>query len=357
VSQQTGFPRDFLKTLPSRAQVLFLEALYTRTGSETGIVPVTSGGTGLAIYTQGDLIYASAADVITRLGKTATSSYLSNGGTSNNPAWTAKAALTKADDTNVTLSLSGGAATALLTATSITAGWSGQLGVTRGGTGANLSATGGAGQVLKQTSVGGVVTVGTVTAGDISSGAALTAGNDTNVTLTVGGSAASALLAAASVTAGWAGTLSVARGGTGQGTHSPALLDAVLVAPRVPFATTGGRLTSEAGFDYDNSSLAVKGFRPIYRTVTTTASVAVDDYTLLCDATGGAFTVTLPTPDAANDRMIVNIKKVDSSVNAITIDGDGNDIDGNPTESLPAQWDSLTLQCADGEWFILGRIS
>jgi hypothetical protein len=44
-------------------------------------------------------------------------------------------ALTRVDDTNVTLTLGGTPSTALLQATSITAGWSGQLGVTRGGTG------------------------------------------------------------------------------------------------------------------------------------------------------------------------------------------------------------------------------
>ena len=46
------------------------------------------------------------------------------------------AALTKGDDTNVTLTLGGAPTTALLAATSITAGWTGQLAVARGGTGA-----------------------------------------------------------------------------------------------------------------------------------------------------------------------------------------------------------------------------
>jgi hypothetical protein len=46
-------------------------------------------------------------------------------------------ALTKVDDTNVTLTLGGTPATSLLQAVSLTLGWSGQLGVTRGGTGAS----------------------------------------------------------------------------------------------------------------------------------------------------------------------------------------------------------------------------
>jgi hypothetical protein len=54
---------------------------------------------------------------------------------SKNLASQSAAALTKVDDTNVTLTLGGTPATALFQATSITVGWSGQLGVTRGGTG------------------------------------------------------------------------------------------------------------------------------------------------------------------------------------------------------------------------------
>lgn len=53
------------------------------------------------------------------------------------------AALTKTDDTNVTLTLGGTPTTALLQATSITAGWTGQLGLTRGGTAASLTASNG----------------------------------------------------------------------------------------------------------------------------------------------------------------------------------------------------------------------
>lgn len=51
------------------------------------------------------------------------------------------AALTKTDDTNVTLTLGGTPTTALLQATSITAGWTGTLSGTRGGTGVNNGAS------------------------------------------------------------------------------------------------------------------------------------------------------------------------------------------------------------------------
>lgn len=52
------------------------------------------------------------------------------------------AALTKTDDTNVTLTLGGSPSTALVNAASITVGWTGQLGVTRGGTGLSTTTQG-----------------------------------------------------------------------------------------------------------------------------------------------------------------------------------------------------------------------
>lgn len=53
------------------------------------------------------------------------------------------AALTSTSDTNVTITLGGTPATALLQATSITMGWSGQLGISRGGTNTNILGTNG----------------------------------------------------------------------------------------------------------------------------------------------------------------------------------------------------------------------
>lgn len=64
------------------------------------------------------------------------------GGVGSNPACTATLpsgltgyALTKTDDTNVTLTLGGSASTGLVAASSLTLGWTGQLAVGRGGTG------------------------------------------------------------------------------------------------------------------------------------------------------------------------------------------------------------------------------
>lgn len=97
------------------------------------VTPTTAGGTGLTSYTAGDLPYYASGTALSKLGIGASGNYLSSSGTA--PQWSAPAALTKTDDTNVTLTLGGSASTALLNAASITAGWSGQLSAARGGTG------------------------------------------------------------------------------------------------------------------------------------------------------------------------------------------------------------------------------
>lgn len=88
------------------------------------------------------------------------------------------AALTRVDDTNVTLTLGGSPTTALLATTSLTLGWTGTLAATR----------------LNSNVVQSVV-------------------NDTNVTGSI---------ATQALTLGWTGTLAITRGGTGQSTATEA---------------------------------------------------------------------------------------------------------------------------------------
>lgn len=109
--------------------------------------------------TLGDIIFGGTSGNPNRLAgnTTTTKQYLSQTGTgtdSASPVWATitgsditGAALTKSDDTNVTLTLGGTPATALLRAASLTLGWTGQLAISRGGTG--LSALGTAGQLLR----------------------------------------------------------------------------------------------------------------------------------------------------------------------------------------------------------------
>lgn len=97
------------------------------------VTPTTAGGTGLTTYTAGDLVYYASGSTFTKLPIGASGRYLSSTGSA--PQWSAPGALTKVDDTNVTLTLGGSPTTALLNAASITVGWSGFLSTARGGTG------------------------------------------------------------------------------------------------------------------------------------------------------------------------------------------------------------------------------
>ena len=134
------------------------------------------------------------------------------------------AALTKTDDTNVTLTLGGSASTALINAASLTLGWTGQLAVGRGGTGAStltgvvigngtsaMTAVAGTASQLLRRNAGN-------TAYEFFSAGNLTKTDDTNVTLTLGGTPTGALINAVSLTLGWSGQLAVGRGGTGAST-------------------------------------------------------------------------------------------------------------------------------------------
>ena len=85
----------------------------------------------------------------------------------------------------------------------------------------------------------------------------------------------------------------------------------------------------------------------IMRKLTTTAILQPDDGMLVCDASAGAFNVTLLAPHLASGRP-VTIKKSDDSVNAITLVGT---IDGVANRTLDAPDDSVVIQSDGTEWF------
>jgi hypothetical protein len=188
-----------------------------------GQLAVARGGTNIASYTAGDLLYATGATTLAKL-PIGTDTYVLTV-VAGVPTWAASgasvtpAALTKTDDTNITLTLGGTPATSLLQATSLTLGWSGTLAKSRGGFGADASALAASITELNYTT-GVTSAIQTQLDGKQASitAAALTKADDTNVTLTLGGAPTTALLQAASLTLGWTGTLAVPRGGSGAAT-------------------------------------------------------------------------------------------------------------------------------------------
>lgn len=93
--------------------------------------------------------------------------------------------------------------------------------------------------------------------------------------------------------------------------------------------------------------------RPMVTTATTNYTATDLNHTVLCDASGGAFTVTLPEV-AVSEGLLLNVKKIDSGVHAVTVDGSGSEvIDGSTTQSLSSQYDSIAIHCDGAAWYII----
>jgi len=90
-------------------------------------------------------------------------------------------------------------------------------------------------------------------------------------------------------------------------------------------------------------------FSPKVVTVTSNYNANYGDIVLV-DASSGAVTVTLPSPKA---NAIINIKKIDSSTNVVTIDGNGANIDGQASIQITTQYESYTLVSDGSNWWII----
>lgn len=76
------------------------------------------------------------------------------------------------------------------------------------------------------------------------------------------------------------------------------------------------------------------------------------DFLIRADATSAAFSVKLPATVIARTFAV---KKVDSSANVVTFDGNGNNIDGAATKALALQYDCYTVvgDVATNTWNIV----
>jgi len=129
---------DIAATYVGQTSITTLGTIATGTWNATAI-GVTKGGTGLTSASQGDLLYGSAANTYSALAKDTNSTrYLSNTGSSNNPAWAQVA---------------------------LSTGVSGQLPLANGGTNANLTASNGG--IFYSSSSAGAILAGTATANQV----------------------------------------------------------------------------------------------------------------------------------------------------------------------------------------------
>lgn len=227
-----------------------------------GTLSIARGGTGQAtaaagfnalspMSALGDIIYGGVSGAGTRLaGNTTTArQFLSQTGTgaaSAAPAWVAiagsdvtGAALTVANDTNITLTLGGTPATALLRAASITVAWAGTLGVDRGGSG-RASAT------AFMPLAGGTTATG--------AHQSIAAGTTTGQALLFQGAGALPAFGALNLAGGAnivSGVLPVANGGTGQ---SSFLNGELLIGNTTGNTLTKATLTAGTGIAITNGN-------------------------------------------------------------------------------------------------------
>lgn len=85
-----------------------------------------------------------------------------------------------------------------------------------------------------------------------------------------------------------------------------------------------------------------------------TTYLIADAYELVtANATGGAFTVTLPTAAGVTGEA-VGVKKTDSTANVVTIDADGTEtIDGELTALLEAEGEMFELVSNGTNWIVV----
>lgn len=170
ITSGAGVP-SISSTLPSAVQGNITALGTIASGTWNGsVIAGQYGGTGVAntgkTITMGGNITTSGAFNFTATLTGDTNVVFPTSGslatTSNLPSGEA---LTRVDDTNVTLTLGGSPSTALFAATSITAGWTGQLSLTRGGTNASLTASNGG--IIYSTATAFAVLSGTATANQV----------------------------------------------------------------------------------------------------------------------------------------------------------------------------------------------
>ena len=96
-------------------------------------------------------------------------------------------------------------------------------------------------------------------------------------------------------------------------------------------------LSAWLGIEFANVQRAM--IRASSITVTSAYTARITDGLILADATGGAFTVTLPDPATVHD-MVVTIKRINGGGNNVTI---GGTTDGTLNRTLSSQYATMTV--------------
>ena len=134
------------------------------------------------------------------------------------------------------------------------------------------------------------------------------------------------------------------------------------VASRLEFAAAmaGSALHApvrHGSVNFSNGKVVIGTPGRVVKAVTSAHDVVIGEASVyLGNATGGAFSVNLPAAADAK-HLVYTIKKVDSSGNAVTVDGDGSEtIDGATTKDLSSQWSTVTIVSSGSGWLIISQV-
>lgn len=90
-------------------------------------------------------------------------------------------------------------------------------------------------------------------------------------------------------------------------------------------------------------------------TKTANYQMVIGDSNILADATSGPITITLPV--AGFEHSYINVKKIDVSVNAVTVATPAAEtIDGAATRVLNNQYDANQFVSDGANWWIVGGV-
>lgn len=125
----------------------------------------------------------------------------------------------------------------------------------------------------------------------------------------------------------------------------------VFVGPTAPVDPADGQLW------LDTSATGTGGTGVFtINTITESTTLTTSNTVVLCDATRGPIVVTLP-PAAANTGRGYYIKKIDESLNAVTIDGNASETIENELTIVITEQYGVRFPVSDGaEWWLLQEI-
>lgn len=89
------------------------------------------------------------------------------------------------------------------------------------------------------------------------------------------------------------------------------------------------------------------------KTITAAQQTQATDWTVLVDCSAGAVTISL-APVATSSWRVLNYKKIDSSANAMVLDGNAAEtIDGATTKSTTTRYANFQIHCDGAAWYVL----